>query len=136
MKRIAIIGGDGRKQIGPGLGTGVRVEFFRSSGQGGNGDIRSARAAIASGSIDLVIFLIRWLGHSDVHTLVDACKAAGVPFRRAIGGLSSAKRSIQQFLEREALAARQSPPRTDPERPDPRPDHSYRRSPWARSSGR
>jgi hypothetical protein len=138
--QVAIVGGDGRS-IGPGLGPNVTLRCFPSSRYGGCGAIRSARAAIAGGSINLVIFRIDLLGHSDERALVAACKAARVQFRRAGGGSASAIRSIQQYLEQDAVASRATAPtahrlpgRAGPNRPAPGPNRSARRSRWARKS--
>ncbi len=97
---IAVIGGDGRR-FRPLRADGVEVRVCASSKHGGNGRLHSVLAAIRTGSIDLVILLTRWLGHSESHTIVEACRAACVPVRTVAGGMTSAARALSGYVDRE-----------------------------------
>jgi len=92
--QIAVIGGNRRW----GIRLGRSIRHFPSSREGGNGTIRAARDAIQGGAFDLVLFLVRWLGHPEFDALVSACRSAHVPHRIVTGGLSAARRSVQQVL--------------------------------------
>ena len=75
--RVAVFGGDAR--IASRLPPGWRA--FESQGFGGNGPVRSLLRAIVAGSIDLVIILARWNGHSTTAAVLDACRRRGIPVR-------------------------------------------------------
>jgi hypothetical protein len=97
---VAVIGGDGRR-FRPLLADGVDVRVCASSKHGGNGRLHSVLFAIRAGSIDLVILLTRWLGHSESRAVVDACRAGGVPVRIIAGGMTSAARALSTYVDRE-----------------------------------
>jgi hypothetical protein len=92
---IAIIGGDGRHHA-PRL---IRATFrtFGSS-RYGSGNTRSAVAAIRSGTLGLVVLLVRWLGHPESHVLASTCRGAGVPILVVDGGMSAAWRAVRRFI--------------------------------------
>lgn len=72
---------DGRVIFGasrPSDPSGVRV--FRSRGDAGNGELRRLLAAIAAGSVDLVLIDTRRNGHSGVRAIVAACRRRRVRF--------------------------------------------------------
>ncbi len=89
---IAIVGGDERR--GRDFPIGVRVRRFASNHFGGNGGLKRVLTAIASGTLDLVVLLVRWLGHPAADRVRSACKQAGVPCHNVSGGESSATRLI------------------------------------------
>lgn len=93
---VAVFGGDGRAIKEP--SSEVLLRYFPSSKYGGNGRHASALASIRRRSVDLVLILVQWLGHSQFHAVVGTCVASGVPHRVVAGGASSAVREIRAFL--------------------------------------
>lgn len=75
--RIAILGGDAR-QSERWRGEGIAV-FFQAPRFGGNGEARRLEAAIRSGSIDRVVILARWNGHSSTQAVRRLCRRLGIP---------------------------------------------------------
>jgi len=94
---VAVIGGDVRPHER--YPAAVVVRRYRSAKYGGNGSIRSAIGAIRSGSIDAVVLLTRWMGHSSFHAIRDACSRAGVPCVMAAGGMGTAARAVARLVE-------------------------------------
>ncbi len=96
LPRVLVVGGDDR------FATlevrGAAVEAVPSSRHGGNGGLRRAKATILGGALDLVVILVRWLGHSDSDAVCAACRAAGVPLLIVRGSSSSIKRDVAAFL--------------------------------------
>ena len=93
---IALIGGDGRSsdlRLAP-----ATVRSFPSPRYAGNGSLRRAIAAIDGGKVELVVLLVRWLGHSDFRSIVATCKAGDVPVLLVAGGMSAARRRVREFL--------------------------------------
>ncbi len=93
---IVIVGGDGRGhdlRVAP-----ASIRSFASPRYGGNGSLRRAVAAINGGTVDLVVLLVRWLGHSEFHSIVAACNAAEIPVLLVAGGFSAARRQVREFL--------------------------------------
>ena len=96
---VAIFGGDGRWS--PGESTDdVTVRICPSSKHGGNARWRSLAVAIRAGFVDRVFVLARWLGHSESHAIVDACRRAGVPVQVVAGGATAAARALSAYLGR------------------------------------
>lgn len=96
---IAIVGGDGRDNA---LQVAANIRSYPSSQNGGNGRIRDATAAIKAGNIQLVLLLIRWLGHSEYKSLVNACKASGIRYVSIPKGSASVvQREVQEYLNTE-----------------------------------
>ena len=75
--RVAVLGGDGRHRLRcPG-----EWAVYPSSNFAGHGPRRQLVAAIKTGTVDAVIILARWNGHSDVEAVKRACRSARVPVR-------------------------------------------------------
>ncbi len=72
--RIAVLGGDGRQSRH--FSDGVR--FYKSNRTAGNGELRRLEKAIRSGSIDLVIILARWCGHSASQHIRRLCRSQDI----------------------------------------------------------
>lgn len=86
--RVALVlGGDGR-QVRQEL-QGVRIDVRGSFRKGGNGQLNSARTLVKNRSIDLVVLMVRWLGHSEVNVIKSDCKTSKVPYVCIPGGVSS-----------------------------------------------
>ena len=75
-RRIAVFGGDAR-QLHRGARYGA-ARFFQSPRSGGNGELRRLVAALRAGSIDCVVVLTRWNGHSATGKLRRICRRYGV----------------------------------------------------------
>ena len=88
---IAVVGGDGR--LNGSFPSHIEIRRFGSS-KYGNGEISRVIAAIMAGTIDAVVLLVRWLGHSTYHQIKTACRRAGVRCLSVTGGESSATREI------------------------------------------
>lgn len=95
--KVAIIGGDERS--GSPYPQGVEVRRFGSSRFRGNGGLKRAFAAIAAGGLDVVLLLVRWLGHSAADRVRAACRRCGVPCHIIPGGESSAIRVVRELVE-------------------------------------
>lgn len=96
LPRVLVVGGDDRfasLEV-----CGAAVDAFPSSRHGGNGGLRRAKAIILGGALDLVVVLVRWLGHSDSDAVTAACRTAGVPLLIVRGGSSAIKREVTAFL--------------------------------------
>ena len=75
--RVAVLGGDARQQRRwSELGTPV---FFQGQRFGGNGQLRRLESALRSGTIDQVVILARWNGHSATAKVRRLCRSRGVP---------------------------------------------------------
>lgn len=96
LPSIAIVGGDSHRFD---LRRGdANLSFFSSSKYGGNGRLQSTLASIRRGSFDLVILMVRWLGHPESHALVAACRACQAPVRTVPGGISSVANLVDEFV--------------------------------------
>ena len=95
---LALVGGDGRVDLAPLGAADVRV--FGSSRYSGNGDGHRVLAAIASGSIDAVILLVRWLGHPASQQIRAACRKSAVPCHFVVGGGSAAAVLIRALADK------------------------------------
>lgn len=71
---VAILGGDGRPL--PGTPSGARI--FCSSRSGGNGELRRLRRALLSGTIEELIILTRWNGHSSTKLVTRLCRRLSI----------------------------------------------------------
>jgi hypothetical protein len=96
LPRVLVVGGDDRFAILEICG--AAVEAVPSSRNGGNGGVRRAKATILGGALDLVVVLVRWLGHSDSAAVNAACRTAGVPLLIVRGSSSAIKREVAAFL--------------------------------------
>ncbi len=76
--KVAILGGDGRPI--PGQPTDARI--FLSSRYGGNGEIRRLLRALRSGTIDKLIILVSWNGHSETGLATRLCRRLKIPVVR------------------------------------------------------
>jgi hypothetical protein len=93
---IAIVGGDGRAHA---IRVSAVIRSFPSRRYGGNGSIRRAIEAIDGGKVELVVLLVRWLGHSEFDSIVRACKAAQVLFLIVPkGSVAAHQREVQGYL--------------------------------------
>jgi hypothetical protein len=95
VQQAVIVGGDTR--FGAVTAAGWDIHAFASSRYGGNGSIHRAETTITGGTVDLVLVLVRWLGHSDSERVTRSCAAAGVPFLLVRGGFSAVRRELQAF---------------------------------------
>ncbi|UQA61348.1 hypothetical protein [Polyangium aurulentum] len=103
---IAIVGGDGRAHH---IRVSAVIRSFPSGRYGGNGSIRRAVAAIDGGKVELVVLLVRWLGHSEYDAVVKACKSAQVLFLIvAKGSVTAHQQEVQEYLNARACAFRPS----------------------------
>lgn len=100
---VALVGGDGRRRLHH---NDCRISTFPSARDGGNGDVKRLLAAVAGGTIDVVILMTRWLGHSTSHAVTAACKRHDVALRFCTGGMSAARRMIDAELGVPAEPAR------------------------------
>lgn len=74
--RVAILGGDSRQaHRWPRFKSAL---FFMARRYGGNGELRSLVARLRAKSIDLVIILARWNGHSATKQVQRLCRTLGV----------------------------------------------------------
>ena len=93
---IAIVGGDGRAHH---MRVAAVIRSFPSRRYSGNGSIRRVIAAIGSGKVELVVLLVRWLGHSEYDSVVRACKAAQILFLIvAKGSATNRQQEVQEYL--------------------------------------
>lgn len=95
---IVIVGGDGRQRHHQIRNASIRC--FASS-KHGNGNPRSVIAALRSGSVDLVILLVRWLGHPERHAIVATCRTQAVRYLVIERGMTAAWRAITAFVKAE-----------------------------------
>lgn len=106
---IVVVGGDDRVH-GINFGPGVTVRTFASPRYAGNGSTHRAFETIGRGAIDVVVLLVRWLGHPESRALIAACKSANIPVLTIAGGFSKAQRDVREFLaSRGPHAAERSP---------------------------
>ena len=97
--RVALVGGDGRVDL-PTLPSHVVLERYSSSRYAGNGEQRRLVEAIHAGMVDLVVLLVRWVGHSTSGRVRSACRRASVPVLIIPGGGSSALRRLSGLVTR------------------------------------
>lgn len=74
---------------------GVSVTWCPSSRYGGCARFRSVLDTVRSGAHAAVVVLVRWLGHSEFHALVDTCRAAKTRLIVVPGGISSALQAVR-----------------------------------------
>ena len=98
LSRVLVVGGDGR--VAAVAIEGARLHVLASSRFGGNGGPRRARAVIQSSGADMVVLLIRWLGHTESGAVVAACRAAGIPVLVVRGSASALKRELAHYMAR------------------------------------
>lgn len=96
-QRILVVGGDARSAAILHV-AGVEVETVQGTNYGGSKSYHRITAVIRHGAPDLVVVLVRWLGHSESARLSKLCSTAKVPCLLVPGGLSSAKRQIADFI--------------------------------------
>lgn len=77
FRRVAILGGDARQE-GRWLELGTPV-YFQARRFGGNGELRRLERALRAGTIDHVVILIRWNGHSATEKVRRLCRSRRVP---------------------------------------------------------
>lgn len=94
--KILVVGGDPRRTF-PTLDN-VEVRRLGSRRYAGNGSIRSVQRIVRNRRVDLVVLLVRWMGHPAAETITAACKKAGVHWIRVPGGASSACRAVTLHL--------------------------------------
>lgn len=97
--RVALVGGDCRVDL-PALPTEIALERYGSRRDMGNGEQRRLIESIQGGMVDLVVLLVRWVGHSTTGRVRDACRRASVPVLIIPGGGSSALRRLGALIAR------------------------------------
>lgn len=95
--RVALVGGDCRVDL-PSLPPCIVLNRYGSSRHAGNGEQRRLIEAIHAGMVDLVVLLVRWVGHSTSGRVRAACRRASVPVLIVPGGGSSALRRLSALL--------------------------------------
>lgn len=90
--RVALVGGDGRFPLLPG------ARCFPSRRDGGLRGIRDVVRCVKQRTVDHVVLLVRWLGHTDVETVKRACRAHGVQCVVVPGGGSMAAARLREWL--------------------------------------
>jgi hypothetical protein len=96
MPRVIVVGGDEPAQALDEILDGLRA--FPSARFAGAGSISRALATISNGTVDLVVVLCRWIGHSDYRAIAERCRRAGVRLVGGCGGFSAARRAIDDAL--------------------------------------
>ena len=96
VRRIGIVGGDERKTRS--YPDGIEIRRYGSAHFKGNGALRQILAAIASGGLDVVVLMVRWLGHSMSEKVRAACRLSGIPCRIVPGGESSVLRVVRTLV--------------------------------------
>lgn len=85
--RVAVVGGDGREfecAI-----PDVAVARFPSRRDGGARGVRSVERVIKNGTVELVVLLVKWLGHSDFSAIKRLCGVHAVRCLSLSGGKSA-----------------------------------------------
>lgn len=90
---VALFGGDARYCRGQTLG----VHGFPCTRHGGRGRVRALLQAIRAHAFDVVLVLVRWVGHSEHEAVRSACAAAGVRCVPVTGGWSAARRRLAEL---------------------------------------
>lgn len=98
--RTAVVGGDGRapqrwRELG-------EVEVYRSSRDGGNGELRRLEHALRAGSFDRVVILASFNGHAATVRVRRICAAMGVEVLIVLG---SGRRAAAEFGRRGSKAS-------------------------------
>lgn len=93
---IALFGGDGRLRRR--LSTPAHIRSWASSKTGGRGALASLEAALRAGTIDAVVVLTSWVGHSQLGRVKRLCARFNVPLRFVRGGLGHASRVVRRLL--------------------------------------
>jgi len=86
---ILVVGGDARQ--GDRVVGNTHVRAIACTKHGGSGEHRAAIAAIRAGGIQLVLLLVRWLGHSESRAIASTCRTVGVRYLLVTTGLSAAR---------------------------------------------
>ena len=76
--RVAVLGGDGRRAEDWAPGADVRV--FLGRRYGGNGELKRLERSMRAGSVDRLVVLARWNGHSATTYAVRLARRLRVPF--------------------------------------------------------
>lgn len=96
IKTVGIVGGDERAWGG--YPEGVEVRRYGSTRFKGNGALRQVLAAIASGGLDVVVLMVRWLGHPASEQVRAACSRGGIRCLVVPGGESSMLRVVRELV--------------------------------------
>lgn len=96
VARVVVVGGDERFSLLP--VRGADVQTFPSVRYSRNGSLSRAKATIRGGAVDLVVLIVKWLGHADWDAVVKACASAHVPYLVVRGGQSAARRDLGAYL--------------------------------------
>ncbi len=91
--RVAVFGGDARYCRNP----VPKLKGYPSGKHGGRGRVRSLLRAIRSRAFDVVLVLVRWVGHAEHDAVRAACLAANVPCCAVAGGWSTARRQLARL---------------------------------------
>lgn len=89
--RLLIVGTGRLKELG--LPRGIHARLLRSSRECGPGRWRSALAALRGGTFDAV-YVLRWVGHSEMEALKQVSAGTNTPVIWVSGGLTSLKRLL------------------------------------------
>ena len=92
---IAIVGGDGLRNR---IKINAPIRYYASRRHGGRAGVRKLLSSLRAGGVQLVVLLVRWLGHSDFHAVVAAAKTLGVPVITVCGGASQARRAVAHHV--------------------------------------
>jgi hypothetical protein len=93
-QHIAVFGGLDTKLRHHLQHTGLRC--YGGARHSGNGELRRLLAALRSGTISEVLILWRWLGHSEVETIIATCNACGVAYTR-MSSMSKIRRHLPKL---------------------------------------
>ncbi len=77
VPRVAVLGGDGRRSQDWAPGTDVRI--FQGRRYGGNGELKRLERSMRSGSVDRLVILARWNGHSATTFAARLARRLGIP---------------------------------------------------------
>ena len=95
-RTIAVVGGNGRRVEVPG---GLCVRWYPSAKEGGHHSARRVLDAMAAGGVDVVLLLVRWLGHPLATRVRAEGRRVGVPVQFVLGGRSSLRRALFDLRE-------------------------------------
>ena len=93
---VVIIGGDARR--GPAVPAHIVTRKFGSRRNAGNTALARAKGAIRPGRVDLVVLMVRWLGHPTSKAIRKHCARVGVPCRFVDGAHTAASRTMKSFM--------------------------------------
>jgi hypothetical protein len=75
------------------------VRWYPCAKDAGNGSLRSALAAIRSGSVTLVVLVARRISHSESSAILAASRRTSVPLLLVAGGLAAVARAVAAHVD-------------------------------------